>query len=387
MFRIPYIEVAGPDGVNLATRFRDEFVGVRITDLEGGEADELTILFRRRKPYLMPPAPDTEFTAKLGWDPQGALITGTYRYQRTLYSGDPASGQVMGLVCRSADYTDALKRVDSEHFDEETGHKTYGDVLETLAERSGLGVAIDKEIGKIPLAGGYLLRWKQSAIGVAADIADDLGAIIKPQAGKLTVRKKGSFRAASGSMLPDVTIPFDPNYAFQVDLEPRYDYAEVAAGWFDDGKGRPFEALQSLGRGFARLALPHLSGTEAFAKALSAASAQRLQAETATGFFEMAGNAYAVAGAPARPEGFGPDIDSVNWEISAVYHDASSRRSMSAWPASSSRSWTGRTSLSATIGRECSSISTRHIGTGRRTMGRVCLAVRISPRWRRFCED
>ena len=34
----------------------------------------------------------------------------------------------------------------------------------------------------------------------------------------------------------------------------------------------------------------------------------------------------AKAGAPARPEGFGPDIDSVNWEISAVYHDASPDR-------------------------------------------------------------
>ncbi|HEX2020263.1 MAG TPA: hypothetical protein VGO17_15115 [Aurantimonas sp.] len=322
MLRTPYIEVTGPDGRNLAERFADEFVGIRVTDLAIGEIDELAIMFRRRKPYLMPPASGTEFRAKLGWTRNEALMLGSFRYERTQYAGDPERGQEMVLICRAADMTDGWKRVDSEHFDEETGHKTYGDVLTTLAERQGLPAAIDEEIARIPLAGGYLLRWKQSAIGMASDIADDLGAIVKLQAGKLTVRRNGSFRSPSGAPLPSVVIPFDPNYAFQVDIEPRYGFSEVSAGWFDSGTGRPVEALKSLGRGFARLALPHLSPSRDFAEAIAGAAAQRLEAETATAYFEMAGNPEAVAGAPVRPDGFGPDIDGVNWEARAVYHDA-----------------------------------------------------------------
>ncbi|EAU40140.1 phage-related tail protein [Fulvimarina pelagi HTCC2506] len=320
--RVPFIDVKGPSGVNLAERFGDEFVGVRITDLDGGEADELVIRFRRRKPYLQPPPVDTEFTAALGWDPRGALVTGTYKYQRTQYSGDPEGGQEMNLVCRSADFTDALKRVDTEHFDAETGHRTYGDVLDELARRAGLSTAIDDELRAIPLAGGYLLRWKQSAIGFASDIAEELGAIVKPQAGRLTARRKGSFASPSGSDLPDVRIPFDPNYAWQVDLEPRFGQFEVAAGWFDAGKGRPEETLKALGNGIARFAMPHIAPSIDFAKAAAEGTARRLEAETATGFFQFAGDATAVAGARAVAEGYGPDVDAVNWEIRAVYHEA-----------------------------------------------------------------
>lgn len=322
MNRQPYLEVIGPDGVNLAERFQSEFIGIRITDLAYGEADELLIRFRRQKPYLMPPPVDTEFTARLGWSKEGAVITGTYRYQRTLYQGEPESGQEMALVCRSADFTDALKRVDSEHFDEETGHKTYGDVLRTLAQRAGLDAAIDPELDSLRLPGGYLLRWKQSAIGLAADIGDELGAIVKPQAGKLTVRRSGSFQAPSGSSLPEVRIPFDPNHAFQVDIEPRYGFSEVATGWFDGSKGRTDEMLEHLEGGFARFALPHLGSSQEYAAAASRAAAQKLEAITAAGYFEMMGEPYAVAGASVRPKGFGPDIDAVNWEATAVYHDA-----------------------------------------------------------------
>ena len=322
MLRKPYIEVNGPDGRNLADRFDAEFIGIHVTDLAIGEVDELTIRFRRKRPYLLPPAPQTKFTVKLGWSASTALMMGTFAYERTQYTGTPETGQEMALVCRAADMTDGWKRVDSEHFDEETGHKTYGDVLKSLADREGVSAAIDKDLEQLPLAGGYLLRWKQSAIGLAADLADDLGAIVKLQAGILTVRKSGSFQSASGIPLPAVRIPFDPNYGFQVDIEPRYGFSEVSSGWFDGGAGRPMDALRSLGKGFARLALPHLAPSQDYAEVAAGAAAQRLEAETATGYFEMAGDATAVGGAPVKPEGFGPDIDSVNWEAKAVYHDA-----------------------------------------------------------------
>lgn len=326
MLRFPYLDISGSDGSNLVDRLQADFIGVQITDLEGGESDEALIRLRRSRPYRLPPPKDAPFKVTVGWTKAGALMTGEYRFQRVIYAGDPESGEEMSLVCRAVDDTDALKRFDSEHFDAENGHQTYGDVLRTLAGRAGLGAAIDPEIAKIPLPGGYLLRWKQSVIGLAADIGDELGAIVKPQAGQLTVRLRGSFKTPSGDSLPGVTIQRDPEYAYQADIDGLFGFGSVTTDWFDSSKGRPTEVLKSLSGGLARFALPHLSGSKAYAEAASSAAAQRLQAETATATFECLGNALAVAGAPVRPQGFGPDIDGVNWMAVSVFHDIGPER-------------------------------------------------------------
>ncbi|RLQ88929.1 hypothetical protein [Notoacmeibacter ruber] len=320
--RTPEIVITGPDGRNLAERLADLFIGVRISDLAMGEADELQIRFRRQRPYLQPPAADTEFRAAIGWKGGPLSEFGTFRYQRTLYTGEPESGQEMVLVCRAVEMSDGWKGVDSEHFDEENGHRTYGDVLRTLARREGLPAAIDPAIDALELPGGYLLRWRQSAVGLASEIGEDLGAIVKLQAGKLTVRRRGTSQTPSGSSLPPIVIPFDPNRSFQVDIEPRYGVASVAGGWFDASAGRPKEALAQLGRGSARIGLPHLFGSEQLAAAVAGAAAARMEAETAKAIFEMEGDARAVADAPVRPQGFGPDIDNINWIALACYHEA-----------------------------------------------------------------
>ncbi|WP_279480226.1 hypothetical protein [Aureimonas sp. SK2] len=320
-FRKPYLRITGPGDTNIGERLGRDLVGVQITDLMEGEIDRAIIRLRRTQPYRAAPPAGTVFQIHVGWDEAGAVMTGTYKFMQVLYAGSPETGQETQLVCEAADFNDSLKRVDSEHFDEETGHKTYGDVLRTMAGRVGLDASIDPEIAKIPLAGGYLLRWKQSAIGFVTDIAEELGAIIKPQAGALTARRRGSFQTPGGSRLQDIVIPFDPNTFFQVDLTPRYGFAEVTTPWFDPAAGRPFDTLKALGRGAARFALPHIVGSEQLAKAMSSAAAQRLDAETASGLFQSAGQPYAVAGSPVRPQGFGPDIDNVTWEAVSVVHD------------------------------------------------------------------
>ncbi|WP_182085196.1 hypothetical protein [Aureimonas sp. ME7] len=320
-FRKPYLRISGQDGTDIGQRLGRDLVGVQITDLMEGEIDRAMIRLRRTKPYRAAPPVGTVFQIHVGWDEQGAVMTGTYKFMQVLHSGSPQEGEETVLVCEAADFNDSLKRVDSEHFDEETGHKTYGDVIRTMAERVGLDASIDPEIAKIPLAGGYLLRWKQSSIGFVTDIAEELGAIIKPQAGSLTVRRRGSFQTPTGQQLQTITIPRDPNYFFQVDITPRYGFAEVTTPWFDPAAGRPFDTLKALGRGAARFAMPHIVGSEQLATAMSAAAAQRLDAETASGLFQSAGQPYAVAGSPVEPQGFGPDIDNVDWEAVSVVHD------------------------------------------------------------------
>lgn len=321
MFRKPYLRISGAADEDLGARFGNDFIGVIITDLEGGESDELVIRLRRTKPWRTLPPVDTLFKAHIGWEERGAILAGTYKFQRVQIAGNPEEGEEMQLVCRAADFNDALKRVDSEHFDEENGHKTYGDVLRTLAGRAGLSPAIDPAIAAIPLAGGYLLRWKQSAIGLATDIAEDLGAIVKPQAGALTVRRPNSFQSPSGRDLTPIEIRYDPAYAYQVEVEPRWGFGEVTAPWFDGSSGRAVDVLRALGKGAARFGIPHLAGSEALANIISNATAQRLEAESAIGSFEGVGQPEAVAGAQVFPKGFGPGIDDIQWRATSVVHD------------------------------------------------------------------
>jgi hypothetical protein len=86
---------------------------------------------------------------------------------------------------------------------------------------------------KIP----YRLRWNQSAIDFATDFADEIGAITKPQAGRLVIRKRGAGASASGLTLPAITVHHDPSYAYEFTIEPRPDFKETETPWFDPALG------------------------------------------------------------------------------------------------------------------------------------------------------
>ena len=176
--------------------------------------------------------------------PGGFERTGHYEVQRIGLSSDPESGAEMHVVCRACDFLDTMKQVDDRHFDRETGQDTVGKIVRQIAADAGVEAVIDPELDAIPI--DYRLMWKQSRIDFLTDLADDVGGIIKPQAGMLVVRKRGAGRSASGAELPTVEIPHDPLYGFDLDLEPRPDMAEVDAPWGRRQEARPMTRSNGL---------------------------------------------------------------------------------------------------------------------------------------------
>lgn len=319
--RKPILRVYGPSGLDIVPKLGPTLLGVHITDQPGYESDECTIRVARKPPFMPPPAKGTRYRVEAMWEKTGPSFVGIYEVQRVHFGGDPESGEEMEIVCRAGDFADKLKAVDSEHFDEENGHHTAGDIFRTVAGQAGLAAVVSPAIDNIPIP--YRLRWQQSRIDFLTDLGDDVGALVKPQGGKLVVTERGSGASGSGKPLHPIVIVRDPSYSYDVDIEPRSDFHEVSVPFFDEGSGRIRTAKKEKGADGARLALPHPYPSEAEAKKAAEAAGQEAARYVGTGTFEMAGNPDAYAGAPVTCRGFGAGIDDVDWVAAGVEHEIS----------------------------------------------------------------
>lgn len=320
-YRTPYLQVTGPNNEDMLKTWGSSLIGVKLIDRDGDVSDEAIFMFTRKPPYVAVPGEGAPFTVRLGWSPQNVVVTGVYLFQRTHIFGAPKRGQEIHYICRAGDLADYLKRVDSEHFGEDTGHKTLGDVFESLFRSSGKQVMVHPDIAKQALPGGYALRWNQSPIDFASDLADGFTGTIKPMDDKILILKRGSGESATGQKLPTIVITFDENYDFDVELEPRFQYQKVSASYLDTDKGTLEREDKSSGTKPTRDALPHPFGSKEAATAAAASVAQAWQANAGQGHFTMAGNPAAVAGAPVKCEGFGSPIDETEWIANTVTHE------------------------------------------------------------------
>lgn len=319
--RVPFIRINGASGGDIVPGLGAALLGVTITDNEGHESDECVIRMVDRPPYNRLPAKGAKFSVAAGWQGGGDTLSGVYAFETFRKSGDPEEGKAFELVCRAADFIDKMKAVESRHYDPENGFPTVGAIYEDLARRAGVPAAIDAEIAAIKVP--YRLRWQQSGLDFGTDLADEIGAVMKPQAGRLVVRKAGCGRSVSGSVLPAVTIRADDRYGYEFDIDPRPEHKQVAGPWFDPATGRLKEALQATAAQFSRLALMHPFASEAEAKRAAKEMGRAMNRAAGTGSVEMAGDARAVGGAPANLSGYGAGVDGLDWEVASATHEIS----------------------------------------------------------------
>jgi phage protein D len=177
----------------------------------------------------------TRYQVLAGWLESSVRLMGIYEYQSTTITGDPKDGEEIHITARAVDFIDKAKGGDRRHYDEENGFGTAGKIFDDLASEMGVAAVIPSELRSIRIP--YRLRWNQSAIDFATDLADEIGAITKPQAGRLVIRKRGAGASASGLTLPAITVHHDPSYAYEFTIEPRPDFKETETPWFDPALG------------------------------------------------------------------------------------------------------------------------------------------------------
>jgi len=325
--RKPFISIVGAGGSNIVPNLGPAFLGVTITDQEGHESDECVIRMADQAPWNTPPAKGTKYAVQAGWANgagsaiSGGAIGGIYAVETFRKIGDPDEGRSFEVVCRAADFIDKMKKAESGHYDTENGFGTAGKIFEKLAADAGVTARIDADIAAINIP--YRARWNQAAIDFAADLADELGAVIKPQNGMLMVRARGAGKSVSGAALPPCAINAVNCYGFEFDIDPRPQHKDVAGPWFDIKAGRLKEAVETTAAEFSRAAMIHPLASEAEAKRAAKAHGKAGNQASGTGSVEMAGSALAQAGARAPLSGFGPGIDELSWEIESATHEIS----------------------------------------------------------------
>jgi phage protein D len=314
--RRPLIQVISSAGRDMVPLWGAALASVSITDQAGYESDQAVLTFRDTPPRWQAPPKGTRYEVRLGWSTDSMAVTGIYTVQRVGFSGSPDEGTAMRVTCRAADFLDKMKEVDTEHFD----GKTVGEIVKDLAGRMGVAAVVAPALAGIAIP--YRMRFQQSIGDFLTHLADQVGGIIKPQAGKLLVLQRGSGQSAGGKTLPAITVTHDPLYEFEAETEPRSQFKDVEGGWIDPKTGLRTAARRSGGYAASRTAVVHPFPSKDEAELGADAAAQEQGRKSATARFSMPGEPRAVAEARVIAKGFGADIDSVAWVASSVSHEA-----------------------------------------------------------------
>ena len=320
-YRTPYLQVLGSGSEDMLKTWGSRLIGVKLIDRTQDVSDEAIFMFTDKTPYMPVPNDGAPFTVRLGWSQQSVVIVGVYTFQRTHLFGAPKRGRQIHFICRSANFIQYLKAVDSQHFGEDNGHKTLDDVFQSIFRSSGQGVKVHPEIGKLPIPGGYMLRWNQSAIDVATELAEQSGAHVKVQGDKVLILKDYAKQSVSGKPLPTIMLKYDENYEYDVELEPRFQFQKVSASYLNTDEGRLESESKTEGAGKDADALPHPFASKDAAQRAAEAEAQRWAANAGTGMFTSHGLPEAVSDAPVKCQGYRPEIDGAEWISTTVTHD------------------------------------------------------------------
>lgn len=296
--RKPVVQIIGQSGSDLLPRWGSSVMSVTFTDNEGGDADQLEIQFSAERPLQAPPSKGTQYRLRYGWSSSALKDAGLFTFQSATLAFDPDKGWTLTIVCRSADFVDADKAAEAEHFEETTA----GGIFETLAKGVGKVAKVHPALAAIEIP--YRLRFQQSAVGFAQAFADELGATLKLANGQWLVTMKNSGETAGGSTMPPIVISVDEVINCEISTEGRPEFAKVQSTWFDELTGLSvLEAVPGLGQAARFLAL-HPAPSAGEAKQRSKAEAADLARATITGSLTIEGRPEAMAGAPVILSGF-----------------------------------------------------------------------------------
>jgi len=312
----PIVTVTGPKGGDLVARFGPAIASITVSDRAGYENDECEIRIRCTPPFPKGPAVKTLYTVKARWSeggPAGEYV-GLFSVQRIGFSGDAETGYEMVVVCRSADFSDALMKAATQHFDD----TTVKAIVQKVAKAAGYEAVVDPTIGAIKIR--YRLRHEQSAIDFLTDLVTPFGGAVKVAGGKLIVTARGDGSSASGKAMGDITVTLGEDLEIDIDLDERGVYAEATSSRHDPRTGRPVRETDRGSSGGGRSSTLHPSASEDEAKAHAKARRREEMRRSCQGGITLRGRPTAQQGMRVVLSGYGPDLDKADMVAAEVVH-------------------------------------------------------------------
>ena len=288
----PIVQVFGSSGSDLVPGWGSALTRIVITDNEGGDADEIEMEFAVSKPLPPPPPEGTKYRVFFGWELGALRDAGLFSSQKPRIGFSAGNGWILTISARSADFVDADKEADSEHFDE----MTAGEIFEKLAGAAGKSAKVHPSIADVKVP--YRLRWQQGRVGFAQALADELGGALKLANGEWLVRSKGSGETASGTSMPPIVISSDEVEQCDIEADGKSKFKDVEASWFDPDLGIQ-KLAKAAGIGSAATAFSlHQAASQGQAGASAKAQAMEMARMSVTGSATLEGRVDAMAGAP-----------------------------------------------------------------------------------------
>jgi len=316
----PIVQVIGSSGSDLVPGWGSALTRISITDNEGGDADEIEMEFAVTRPLPPPPAEGTKYRVFYGWEASALRDAGLFSSQKPRIGFSAGNGWVLTVSARSADFVDADKEADSEHFDD----MTASEIFERLAKAAGKSAKVHPSIADVKIP--YRLRWQQSRAGFAQDLADELGGALKMANGEWLIRSKGSGETAGGSSMPPIIISSDEVENCDIEADGKSKFKEIESSWFDPDLGLQ-KLAKAAGIGSAATAFSmHQAASQGQAEAKAKAEAMELARMSVTGSATVEGRVDAMAGAPVVLSNFdswgGYDLTAPSIEHEFTFDDS-----------------------------------------------------------------
>lgn len=299
-------------GFSITRSFYRRLVSAVVTDNSGGTTDTLELTFDDGKNAINAPPEGTVLTPLFGYAMSAMTIMGQYKVTR-IKPELGEDGELLTVIAEAADFREALKERQTEHFE----NTSLGAMLKEVLGRHNYRLSIDQELASIPI--GYEARFNQSAADFATRLAERYGAIAKPAGGRYVFTRKGKAASVSGRPLASIAIRKSDCESAEFDIPPRPRHARVVAKWFDRALGRMRFVTVQTGEEGPLKSLQHTYRTEADAKAAAESAGQETNRKTGTGSFTIAGRPSARAEADVIATGFRPEVSGL-WRATTITH-------------------------------------------------------------------
>lgn len=325
------------EGQSIGQALETRVMSLTLTDNRGFEADQLDIELDDADGQLVMPRRGVAIELALGWKGAALYPKGKFTVDEIEHSGSPDR---LSIRARSADFRETLniRREKSWH------QATVGDVVNEIAGRNKLSVAIGKDV--MASAIDHLDQTNESDASFLMRLASQHGAIASVKDGNLLFIRQGQGRTASGKALPVITITKKEGDGHRFSLADRDAYTGVIASWLNtrEPKKKPTTKVKRRRKNTAATKAPeakqgdYLVGTDENVLVLSRTYAnksnaeraaktkwERLQRGVATFSIQLAdGRPDLYTEMPVRVSGFKQPIDDAEWIITALTHSISS---------------------------------------------------------------
>jgi hypothetical protein len=309
------------DSQDVTDRLAARFMGLRLTDETGADADSLEITLADPADSPIPiPRTGAELELWLGYDNQAQRM-GLFVVDEIELNGWPGD---MVIRARAAPYeatNGGKKWLQTQKSRSWPKGTKLSAMVEKIAKDNGLKPAVSPALQAVGLP--HLDQTEESDLSFLIRVCKKYDALVKPGGGALVVLKRGEGKTASGQDMTPIAVAASDCGSFRLTLARRDSPGTVVAHWHATKAARRQEIKVGSGEPVKVLRTPYTSAEDATA----AASAELDRRRRGTGrlALTMPGNPEVTAERLLNLAGFRDGVNG-EWIVTRVTHSLDKSR-------------------------------------------------------------